>query len=82
MTVVYAARIDEGMSTNSSEWASTLPANPGSARRTWRTLFIIAQCVLAAVFALAFFFSTTVFAAALAAVSTALSAAYIALRIG
>jgi hypothetical protein len=53
-------------------------AGNGSA---WRTLFIIAQLVIGAIFALAFFLSPVTFTIALGVTSVALSAAYIALRV-
>ena len=47
----------------------------------WRTLFIIAQLVVGAFFAIAFFLSPVTVAIALAVTSVALSGVYIALRV-
>lgn len=49
-------------------------------RRTWRTLFILAQLALGLIFAAAFFFGPTLLTVALGVTSTALSGVYIALR--
>lgn len=54
-------------------------AGNGSA---WRTLFIVAQLVIGAFFALAFFLSPVTFAIALGVTSVALSGVYVALRMG
>jgi len=58
----------------------TMTTVDSSTRRTWRTLFILAQLAVAAFLALAFLFGTSDLALFFAILSAAMSAAYIALR--
>ena len=68
------------MQTKTTWTLTPTPTNPQANSSAWRTLLIIAQVTLGVLLVPVFFFAPPDMLTALAAVSVALSAAYLALR--